>query len=715
MQQVIEFLASEGYTIGEFVADGKIRRFPLDDKDTKRSGWYKAYTNHAPDNGEVYYVVAYGDWRSDDRKKYCSLSRKLPTQTNRLHKEQYEKANKEAEAQRAAEHERVAANCAEFWETLELTGASPYLERKKISGDLGIRYRELNKCIYVPVRDIDGKIWSLEEINEEGKKLSWTGGRKIGGFHVIGTLGDVIYLAEGFATAASIHLASANGCVCTFGTGQFKAVAGIFRKRYPDKKIVICGDLDNPFKKSNSQKLAEDAAKLVGGFVLLPKFKRNGETEEDFVTDFNDLYCREGAEEVKAQLQTSVALEPIALSAIEVVSTPFPDEDEKGKRLGTLENLKELLRRLKINLRYNGIKKKEEVLIPGLVTSVDNHENVTLSNIISWCERCKISSRNVQGYLTSIADGNLYNPVATWIESEVWDGNSRLSEFYATLDAPNCVLKETLIRRWLISAIAAAYEPNGVSAHGVLVLQGAQYVGKTRWFKALAPKELGVLKEGAILAPSDKDSVFQSVSNWIVELGELDATFKKSDISQLKAFITKSSDVMRRPFDRRDSSYARRTVFFGSVNEETYLNDPTGNRRFWTIGPHVKVNSEHGINMQQLWAEVREIYLSGEQWWLTGDEMRELNMHNEQFESVDPIEELIQSKFDWADPRRTQYTATEILEMAGAKTPTTKDLRTAGRIVAKLSGVPMHRSNGRRLYWVAPQLLRREEKYSIQS
>jgi putative DNA primase/helicase len=712
VQQVIEFLASEGYTIGELIADGEIHKFPLDEKDKKTSGWYKAYKNHAIDNGEIYYVVAYGDWRSGDSKKYCSLSRKLSPQAHRLHKEQYEKAHKEVQAKRAAEHERVAAACADFWESLEHTGTSPYLERKKISGEFGIRYRELNGCIYIPIRDIDGKIWSLEEINAEGKKLSWTGARKVGGFHVVGEAGDVIYLAEGFATAASIKLATGMGCVCTFGTGQFKAVAATFRKRYPDRKIIICGDLNHPSKKSSSEKLAEDAAKLVGGFVLFPKFKNS--TEEDFPTDFNDLYCREGADEVKRQLAASCNLSPIPLSPHEIVTTPYPDEDDKGKRLGTIENLKELLRRLQITLRYNGIKKKEEVLIPGLTTSVDNHENVTLSNIISWCERCKISSRNVQGYLTSIADGNLYNPVATWIESERWDGNSRLPEFYSTLDAPGCILKETLIRRWLISAIAAAYEPNGVSAHGVLVLQGAQYVGKTRWFKALAPKELGVLKEGAILAPSDKDSVFQSVSNWIVELGELDATFKKSDISQLKAFITKNSDVMRRPFDRRDSSYARRTVFFGSVNEETYLNDPTGNRRFWTIGPHVQVNSEHGINMQQLWAEVRELYRAGEQWWLTNEEMRELNMHNEQFESVDPIEELIQSKFDWADPRRVEYTATEILELAGAKSPTTKDLRTAGRIAAKLSGMPMHRSNGRRLYSVPPQLLRREEKYSIQ-
>ena len=114
--------------------------------------------------------------------------------------------------------------------------------------------------------------------------------------------------------------------------------------------------------------------------------------------------------------------------------------------------------------------------------------------------------------------------------------------------------------RWMVSCVAAVFNPDGISAHGVLVLQGDQYLGKTKWMKSLAPKELGVIKDGITLNPSDKDSVMQCVRNWIVELGELDATFRKSDIASLKSFITSDRDVLRRPYARLESEFARRPV-----------------------------------------------------------------------------------------------------------------------------------------------------------
>ena len=125
------------------------------------------------------------------------------------------------------------------------------------------------------------------------------------------------------------------------------------------------------------------------------------------------------------------------------------------------------------------------------------------------------------------------------------------------------------------------FNPDGISAHGVLVLQGDQYLGKTKWMKSLAPKELGVIKDGITLNPSDKDSVMQCVRNWIVELGELDATFRKSDIASLKSFITSDRDVLRRPYARLESEFARRTVFLHRLTQSNFTTQ--GNRRFWTI------------------------------------------------------------------------------------------------------------------------------------
>src|SRR5690606_39387898 len=148
-------------------------------------------------------------------------------------------------------------------------------------------------------------------------------------------------------------------------------------------------------------------------------------------------------------------------------------------------------------------------------------------------------------------------------------------------------------------------------AEGVLVFQGPQNLGKTSWLKSLAPRELRLIKDGMMLRPDDKDSVKQVCSFWLVELGELDSTFRRADIAQLKAFITQDTDVLRRPYARRESTYARRTVFFGSVNPREFLHDETGNRRYWTIECE-SINSRHGLDMQQVWAEVLELWRAGE-------------------------------------------------------------------------------------------------------
>ncbi len=361
----------------------------------------------------------------------------------------------------------------------------------------------------------------------------------------------------------------------------------------------------------------------------------------------------------------------------------FPHIGKRGPK-STLENVKELIGVLGINVRYNVISKEEEILIPNAQFTIDNKANATLAYIISWCNRVSVPTGNLSEFISSIADSNLYNPVTTWIESTPWDGESRLQDLYDTIASPT-PLKNALMRKWLLSAVAAAYEPNGVSAHGVLVFRGAQYIGKTKWFKNLAPQELNVLKDGAIIRPDDKDSVFQIVSKWLVELGELDATFRKSDIAQLKAFITKDQDVLRRPYAKKESHYARRTIFFASVNEQCFLSDPTGNRRFWTIDCDA-ITWDHGINMQQLWAEVRELYRKGETWYLNTEENLALNQSNESFQQMDPIEEKIRSNFSWGDKifSLTWLTATQICQKIGIERPNNQDAKKAGSAARKL-------------------------------
>jgi putative DNA primase/helicase len=297
-------------------------------------------------------------------------------------------------------------------------------------------------------------------------------------------------------------------------------------------------------------------------------------------------------------------------------------------------------------------------------------------------------------FMTTLADRNQFNPVATWIQSKPWDGRSRLQDLYNTIravdeDTDPLVgrLKEILIRKWLLSAVAGAFRPNGVSAHGILVLQGAQYLGKTAWFKRLVPAHLDVIADGMILRLDDKDSIKQVISNWMVELGELDATFKRSDIAQMKAFITKDRDVLRQAYARKENSFVRRTVFFASVNPQEFLHDPTGNRRYWTIACE-HINHDHSLDMQQIWAEILDLYKKGETWFLNVEEMNLLNEANREFEFKDPMEERIRLAFDWTskDSLWTFKTVTEILDSMGITRPTASDLSKAGQIIKRFNG-----------------------------
>jgi putative DNA primase/helicase len=680
--EIINHLHLEGYPVSDFIPDGKIKRFEIE-KNDRRAGFYIAHRNYLIRTGEEFFHVQYGSWRTGEIKSFTTLKGILTPDDKKNLDKQLSKDRRQIELDKKKEQAITAEEVEEKWNHLAETRSLEfeYLTRKQISEcELGVRYDNFNQEIFVPLRDHHGRIWSIQRIDRKGEKRFHPGGRTRGCFHAVGDLAQskTIYIAEGLATAASIHLATGQGTVCAFSASNLVEVSGTLRRLYPDKSIFICADGDEA---------GESAAKKTGLPYLIPRLSQKG-------TDWNDLHCQEGLATVKEQLSSLANLPaPVEVPLLpEVLHTPFPHENEKTfAKLDTTPNIAELLRRLNITVRYNVICKRNDILIPGKTYSVDNYMNGSFATLVSYCKQARVPTDNLNGHLTVIADANQYNPVSTWIESKPWDGVARLQDFCNTITSPDEPFKEVLMKKWLISAVAAAYEPSGVYGGGMLVLRGKQYIGKTQWFKKLCPKELGVLQDGLSLRLDDKDSVFQVISKWIVELGEVESTFRKSDLDQLKAFLTKTHDIIRRPYARMESEFPRRTIFFASVNEQYYLNDPTGNRRFWTIDCE-KIDHSHTIDMQQLWAEVRELYFQGEPWILTNEENELLNVHNQQFEAMDPIHERIESAFDWGNRFGESWMgATQVCMAMGMVNPHRQDIRKAAAYLHKKTRYEKHR------------------------
>lgn len=393
-----------------------------------------------------------------------------------------------------------------------------------------------------------------------------------------------------------------------------------------------------------------------------------------------------------------------------VLMTTWPNIGSNGQPLNTRPNVERLLDNYSISAKYNEISKDVEVLVPGVSGGSDARDNCAVSEILSLAALNRLPMSNIEGHIKTIAVRNTYNPVRDFINQREWDGRSRFADLLNTISTPDDYSRDLLamlVRRWLLSAVAAAYLEAGFWSKGVLVFQGEQSLGKTAWFKALLPPDnRNLVKVGATIDPGNKDSVASAISHWLVELGELDATFRKADVAKLKAFISQDRDDLRRPYDRLESKYQRRTVFFASVNPKHFLADDTGNVRWWTI-PVTAVNYEHGIDTQQLWAEVLSWFEAGERWWLDRDEEAMLEVVNEQHGQTDPIEEMILARFDWNSDRLAAYiemTATDVLLSIGQDRPTKSQATQCGNILRKLTGRDARRTSKGRFYLMPPKV-----------
>ena len=388
-----------------------------------------------------------------------------------------------------------------------------------------------------------------------------------------------------------------------------------------------------------------------------------------------------------------------------------------GRPKGTIENLEAMLKWYGIELRYNVLAREVDYTLPSetLYESTKHNDALAVITSVANLNDLKIP----EGFIDKLSRTNRYNPAADWILSKPWDGNPRIAMLCDTLvvtDDFNKQLRDALVHRWLLSAVAAAFNevgnhPRKFWSKGVLVLQGAQDLGKTSWFRRLVNDDISLMDDGLTLNVRDKDSIIEATTKWFVEVGEIESTVRAQDIALLKAFITKRRDVVRKAYARAADSNYRQTVFCGSVNPREYLADKTGNVRFWTIRCE-SVDYQHDIDMQQLWAEVYEEYKAGMNdaqppWMLSEKEKELLNESNENHETPDPVFEKIAEYYDW-DSDSTLWTAkktaSEVLEAIGYEKPTQIESRSAGSAIRKLSGNQKPRKVGGRRIYLMPHI-----------
>jgi putative DNA primase/helicase len=414
--------------------------------------------------------------------------------------------------------------------------------------------------------------------------------------------------------------------------------------------------------------------------------------------------CKQAKKERQIELRDKMPKDKIYSTDEALEAYLFSDFLVCDHPKATYENFEILLERYDIKIRYNVISKDNEISVQGRVYTDDNEANANYAELLNVAKLNSMETGCIASYVYKAADLNQYNPIADFILSKPWDGVSRLEALYNTVHtAPEFPKhkKELLIRKWLISGVAAVFH-KGFYCKGILIFQGDQSVGKTAWLKRLVPIPVSeYFGEGCLLDPANKDSVKNVISNWINELGELDATIKR-DIARFKAFITNQYDTFRKVYAHEESKFPRRTIFCGSVNDKEFLIDHTGNVRFWTI-PVLFLDYNHDIDMQQVWAEIAVIYNSGEQWWLTQQEEKELEQLNKKHLKTSVLEEMLVEKFvfdkhEFKSQVFVKKSATELLLELGYTQLKTAQLREMSQVLEKLN---VKRALYDKKYWVS--------------
>ena len=220
----------------------------------------------------------------------------------------------------------------------------------------------------------------------------------------------------------------------------------------------------------------------------------------------------------------------------------------------------------------------------------------------------KIADRDLRAAVNKCAQQNAFHPIKDTIEAIDWDGVCRCETMF--IDYLGCEDNEyhrQASLMTLVGAVARIYEP-GCKFDFVPILEGTQGKGKSTFIKTLG---LNWMRELQGDVGNSKEMVESMQGAWILEIGEL-SNMHRAEVNDLKSFVSRQVDKVRLSYEKRARDFRRVCIFIGSTNDNEYLRDQTGGRRFWPIVCHV-VGQIDNVRLRreisQVWAEALQIYL----------------------------------------------------------------------------------------------------------
>lgn len=323
-----------------------------------------------------------------------------------------------------------------------------------------------------------------------------------------------------------------------------------------------------------------------------------------------------------------------------------------------------------------------------------------------------------------VAQENKFHPVRDYLDGCTWDGVERVDTLLIDyMGADDTPYTRAVTRKTLVAAVARIYRP-GCKFDYMLTLRGRQGIGKSAFIGKLG----GAWFSDSFTTLQGKEAYEQVQGVWIMEVGEL-AGMRKAEAETIKLFISKQSDRFRQAYGRRIKDYPRQCIFIGTTNEQQFLRDTTGNRRFWVVDtpntPRLSIWDLDDAAIRSIWAEAVKLYKDGEPLYLARELEQAAREVQTQYEEDNPkvglvadyLERLLPEGWETMDTyarrawlesdaegtiKRTRVCTMEIWVEALGGVRERLDNPTSREIRGILAGLPEWRDQGGKRITVAP-------------
>ena len=574
---VLAQIQSHGLIVGSLDV-GKLVRCKVDGE-RERKGWYILHEMQMS-GGDGLLVGSYGIWSGNDNgaiKVELDKKNQLTTEQKAAIRKRVAEDKKRAEAARKAQAARAAARADSAWRNGSAEGHIDYFDKKQVQNHGG-RFTDKG-ALMIPMLDVSGQIHGIqfildsvkhkERIKKTGRnKEYWPAGlAKKGHFHLLGSPLDILLIAEGYATAASLFSATGMPVAVAFDANNLLPVAECLKKRYPGVKIIICADDDalahcanckkpvnvnggvecpschEPHKKKNTGvDVASLAAMQLGVNWIKPVFADEAGRFDHYsrnqgkLTDFNDLHLTDGLHLVRTQVDE--AIDRLGLRGAIKVRGPKEEGGGESDYIRPIDTVAELLDRF--SLVYGR---------GGQVFDHEEHILLTLSDMRDACQSREIHRRWHESFERKIVRGESvgFDPAGEdeIIKCNLWGG------WPTTPEKGSCErLLELLeymcnshdggndLYSWILKWLAYPIQNPGAKMRSTIVVHGPQGTGKNLFFEAV----MGIY--GQYGRTIDQSAIEDKFNDWASRKLFLiaDEVVARTDLyhvkNKLKAFIT---------------------------------------------------------------------------------------------------------------------------------------------------------------------------------